>query len=140
MLRDHRRPVHQQQPSRYETSSGRPGASDYQTTYNSRLPIQQQYNIYQQDTEIGPYGNNPSQGGGTGAGLEEGFRRNDAADVAILGSGNFDVLKGGTFVDRDVLYYSDQNRRPNPNLDAGDNILYNFRDFADIKNELYQYK
>ena len=55
-------------------------------------------------------------------------------------SGNFDVLRGGTFYDRDVYYYSDQNQRPNPNVDGGDNILYNFRDFADIKNDLYQYR
>ena len=59
---------------------------------------------------------------------------------AVLGSGNFEVLKGGTFYDNDVYYHSEQNRRPRPNQNSGDNILYNFRDFADIKNDLYQYK
>ena len=58
---------------------------------------------------------------------------------AVLGSGNFEVLKGGTFYDSDVYYYGGDNRQPQ-SYNSADNILNNFRDFADIKNDLYRYK
>ena len=64
-----------------------------------------------------------------------GYQRG-AINNEILGSGNFEVIKGGTFYDADTYYYSTYNRRPQ----YGEELFENFRDFADIKNELYQYK
>lgn len=52
---------------------------------------------------------------------------------------NFDVVRGGTFYNCDVFYYRDQNPQLNPNVNVSDNIFYNFRGFADIKNDLYQF-
>ena len=54
----------------------------------------------------------------------------------ILGSGNFDVIKGGTFYDEDTYYYSTYNRRPQ----YGEQLFENFRDFADIKKDRYKYE
>ena len=51
----------------------------------------------------------------------------------ILGSGNFEVIKGGTFYDDDTYYYSTYNQRPQ----YGQQFFENFRDFADIKNDRY---
>merc|ERR1712029_52273 len=53
----------------------------------------------------------------------------------ILGSGNFEVIKGGTFYDDDTYYYSTYNSRPQ----YGEQLFENFRDFADIKNDRYRY-
>ena len=53
----------------------------------------------------------------------------------VLGSGNFDVIKGGTYYDEDTYYYSTYNRRPQ----YGEQLFENFRDFADIKNDRYRY-
>jgi len=52
----------------------------------------------------------------------------------ILGSGNFEVIKGGTFYDDDTYYYSTYNSRPQ----YGEQLFENFRDFADIKNDRYR--
>ena len=62
---------------------------------------------------------------------------NSAAAVnnEILGSGNFEVIKGGTYYDDDTYYYSTYNRRPQ----YGEQLFENFRDFADIKNDLTLY-
>ena len=79
---------------------------------------------------------------------------------SILGSGNFEILKGGTFYDKDdylrpyrwsVLYivaFSDwliicifsNNKPPRQNNYYGDNDIFsNFRDFADIKGDAKEY-
>ena len=52
----------------------------------------------------------------------------------ISGSGNFEVIKGGTFYDDDTYYYSTYNSRPQ----YGEQLFENFRDFADIKNDRYR--
>ena len=63
-----------------------------------------------------------------------GYQRG-AINNEILGSGNFEVIKGGTFYDPDTYYYSTYNRRPQ----YGEELFENFRDFADIKNDRYRY-
>jgi len=58
-------------------------------------------------------------------------------DNSILGSGNFEILKGGTFYDEDDYRrpYSN-NRPPQPyNYYGNNDIFHNFRDFADIKDD-----
>ena len=56
-----------------------------------------------------------------------------------LGSGNFDVIQGGTFYDAAEYYDEyDYNRQPQ-RYDGENNIENNFRDFADIKNDLVKY-
>ena len=59
----------------------------------------------------------------------------------VLGSGNFDVIQGGTFYDGAEAYYDEYNyNRPQPTrYDSENNIENNFRDFADIKNDLLKY-
>lgn len=59
----------------------------------------------------------------------------DIVNNEILGSGNFEVVKGGTFYDQDTYYYSTYNRRPQ----YGEQFFENFRDFADIKQDRYRY-
>lgn len=59
----------------------------------------------------------------------------DIVNNEILGSGNFEVVKGGTFYDQDTYYYSTYNRRPQ----YGEQLFENFRDFADIKQDRYRY-
>ncbi|XP_059088801.1 uncharacterized protein LOC131884923 [Tigriopus californicus] len=60
----------------------------------------------------------------------------DEKDNEILGSGNFEVIKGGTFFDEDTYHQSSYNRRPQPSQNG--NFLENFRDFADIKGDIYR--
>ena len=58
----------------------------------------------------------------------------------VLGSGNFEVIQGGTFFDDDESYYDEYDyRRPPSSYDSENNINNNFRDFADIKNDLLKY-
>ena len=58
----------------------------------------------------------------------------------VLGSGNFDVIQGGTFYDGDIYYDEYDYNRPQPTrYDSENNIENNFRDFADIKNDLLKY-
>merc|ERR1712029_10345 len=52
----------------------------------------------------------------------------------------FKKLKGGTFYERDVYYYSNQITHTNPNMNSGNSILYNFKNFAELQTDLYQYK
>ena len=79
-------------------------------------------------------------------------------DNSILGSGNFDILKGGTFYDKDDYlrpyryllnikqpqlsscenkYIFSNNRPPKQSTyyGGGNDIFSNFRDFADIKKD-----
>ena len=79
-------------------------------------------------------------------------------DNSILGSGNFDIIKGGTFYDKDdylrpyrydktkdgilinvlnVLFCFSNNRpaKHNSYYGGGNDIFSNFRDFADIKKD-----
>jgi hypothetical protein len=67
-----------------------------------------------------------SSNGGSGAFVDE-------RDNEILGSGNFEVIKGGTFYDPDTYYNTRYNSRPKQYY--GENFLENFRDFADIKGD-----
>ncbi len=60
-------------------------------------------------------------------------------DNEILGSGNFEVIKGGTFYDPETFYHSRYNGRPPPPPPSYDEDFFqNFRDFADIKGDLYR--
>lgn len=63
-------------------------------------------------------------------------------DNSILGSGNFEILKGGTFYDKDdYLRPYSNNKPPRHNSYYGDNDIFsNFRDFADIKGDAKEYK
>ena len=79
----------------------------------------------------------------SGAG-EESYKRvatsaavgGDDRDNEILGSGNFDVIKGGTFYDPGTYYNLRYNTRPKQHSGYGQgDFLDNFRDFADIKND-----
>jgi len=57
-------------------------------------------------------------------------------DNSLLGSGNFDVLKGGTFYDDDEHPSFYRNKyQTQEDYYADKNIFNNFRDFADIKGE-----
>jgi hypothetical protein len=58
-------------------------------------------------------------------------------DNSILGSGNFEILKGGTFYEEDDYRRPYSNNRPaQPYSYYGNNdIFHNFRDFADIKGD-----
>jgi len=60
---------------------------------------------------------------------------------SILGSGNFEILKGGTFYDKDdYLRPYSNNKPPRQNNYYGDNDIFsNFRDFADIKGDAKEY-
>lgn len=58
-------------------------------------------------------------------------------DNSILGSGNFEILKGGTFYDEDDYrrpYSNNQQAQPY-NFYGNKDIFHNFRDFADIKDD-----
>ena len=73
-------------------------------------------------------------------GGEENYKRvavSDDRDNEILGSGNFDVIKGGTFYDPGTYYNLRYNTRPKQHGGGGydADFLDNFRDFADIKND-----
>ena len=58
----------------------------------------------------------------------------------VLGSGNFDVIQGGTFYDGEAYYDEYNYNRPSSSgYDSENNIENNFRDFADIKNDLLKY-
>ena len=74
------------------------------------------------------------------SGGEENYKRvavSDDRDNEILGSGNFDVIKGGTFYDPGTYYNLRYNTRPKQHGGGGydADFLDNFRDFADIKND-----
>ncbi len=65
----------------------------------------------------------------------------EARDNEILGSGNFEIIKGGTFYDADTFYHTRYNSRPQDyyaDEEGGGDFFENFRDFADIKNDLYR--
>jgi len=58
-------------------------------------------------------------------------------DNSILGSGNFEILTGGTFYDEDDYrrpYSNNQAAQPYKYFGKND-IFHNFRDFADIKSD-----
>lgn len=66
-----------------------------------------------------------------------GYQQPGPEDNAILGSGNFDILKGGTFYDKNDYRssaFSHSSRPQSPSYGNND-IFHNFRDFADIKGE-----
>jgi len=59
-------------------------------------------------------------------------------DNSILGSGNFEILKGGTFYEEDDYRRPYSNNRPAQPYNYYGNsndIFHNFRDFADIKGD-----
>jgi len=58
-------------------------------------------------------------------------------DNSILGSGNFEILKGGTFYEEDDYRrpYSNNQAPPPYNYYGNSDIFHNFRDFADIKGD-----
>jgi len=58
-------------------------------------------------------------------------------DNSILGSGNFEILKGGTFYEEDDYRRPYSNNRPAQpyNYYGNNDIFHNFRDFADIKGD-----
>jgi len=68
------------------------------------------------------------------------YNGNGIEDNTILGSGNFEILKGGTFFDTDD-YRQPYSKRPQSYSYPGTNdIFHNFRDFADIKGERKRYQ
>ena len=114
--------------------SYRYGPSSYQS--------QQQF----RNTEFGSRGHHGGGGGGGDQQSVQSYQPNNnyknsgysslvdshSEDNEILGSGNFDVIKGGTFYDPDTYHhtrYNNYNPRPHYNAD----FFENFRDFADIK-------
>ena len=100
----------------------------YQDTYRRDPYTEQTIQSYPADNEY--YTDSFSGGiGGTGGGGYDGSVVNNE----LLGSGNFEVIKGGTFYDDDTYYYSTYNTRPQ----YGQQFFENFRDFADIKNDRY---
>jgi len=58
-------------------------------------------------------------------------------DNSILGSGNFEILKGGTFYEEEDYRRPYSNNRPAQpyNYYGNKDIFHNFRDFADIKGD-----
>ena len=83
------------------------------------------------------------------------FQQSPIVDNSILGSGNFEILKGGTFYDKNdyrqyrwwqvletnpaqtenLFFFSSHNTRPQGYGYGQNDIFHNFRDFADIKKE-----
>lgn len=63
--------------------------------------------------------------------------RYDVEDNEILGSGNFDIVKGGTFYQNNDFQYRFNSNKPTAAYDYYGNQDYfqNFRDFADIKGK-----
>lgn len=63
--------------------------------------------------------------------------RYDVEDNEILGSGNFDIVKGGTFYQNDDFQYRFNSNKPTAAYDYYGQADYfqNFRDFADIKGK-----
>lgn len=73
--------------------------------------------------------------------IENTFNTNVDQDNSILGSGNFEILKGGTFYDKDDYLRPYSNNKPpsHANYYGDNNIFTNFRDFADIKGDAKEY-
>jgi len=63
------------------------------------------------------------------------FQQTPIVDNSILGSGNFEILKGGTFYDKNDYRQYSHNTRPQSYGYGQNDIFHNFRDFADIKKE-----
>ena len=81
------------------------------------------------------------------------FQQTSIVDNSILGSGNFEILKGGTFYDKNdyrqyrwvenvgvkcatnLTSFFSHNTRPQSYGYGQNDIFHNFRDFADIKKE-----
>jgi len=63
------------------------------------------------------------------------FQHTPVVDNSILGSGNFEILKGGTFYDKNDYRQYSHNSRPQSYGYGQNDIFHNFRDFADIKKE-----
>ena len=82
------------------------------------------------------------------------FQQSPIVDNSILGSGNFEILKGGTFYDKndyrqyrwwqvletnpaqtENFFFFSHNTRPQGYGYGQNDIFHNFRDFADIKKE-----
>ena len=95
--------------------------NNYQDTYRRDPYTEQTIQTYPGDNDY--YAQDPFTG------------YDGAINNEILGSGNFEVIKGGTFYDDDTYYYSTYNQRPQ----YGQQFFENFRDFADIKNDRYNY-
>lgn len=100
----------------------------YQDTYRRDPYTEQTIQSYPADNEYYT-GGDPFSGVGVGGYDGSAVSVNNE----ILGSGNFEVIKGGTFYDDDTYYYSTYNSRPQ----YGQQFFENFRDFADIKNDRY---
>ena len=115
-------------------------AGNYQSyTQQPVQPVQQQQpNRYLQQYHRDPYPQQSIQSYPEDGGYapEAVYNKYDVAQNEILGSGNFEVIQGGTFYDDDTYYHANSNRKPYNNNKG--NFLENFRDFADIKGE-YEY-
>ena len=116
-----------------------PGYGQRQRPYKSG-----NYQNYQQQpaSRYQQYNRDPSPQQSVQSYPEEGYypdnvyNKYDVVQNEILGSGNFEVIQGGTFYDEDTYYHAHNNRKPYNKGNA--NFLENFRDFADIKGE-YEY-
>ena len=128
-------PVNRYQGSDRVSSHGGSGDSYHRDPY----PQQSIQDRYHGSSNNDRYGNSFQQT----AGIDERYLEEHNE---VLGSGNFEVIQGGTFYDGNEHYYDDydyggsnSDRRPPNTYDSEDNILLNFRDFADIKNDLLKY-
>lgn len=139
---NYRRPHNQYKRPAVESSWGQ---RQRPLTRNRGGSVRNQGNKYHRD----PYPQQSIQDRYPGSGKErygnEFYNTNDPSVYLeehneVLGSGNFDVIQGGTFYDGGEAYYDeyDYNQRPQ-RYDGENNIENNFRDFADIKNDLLKY-
>ena len=113
-------------PRNYEN-----GQTNYENSGGGMYYGQRNRDPYTEQTiQVVPVDNNDYYNSDPYSGYQRGAINNE-----ILGSGNFEVIKGGTFYDADTYYYSTYNRRPQ----YGQELFENFRDFADIKNDRYRY-
>ena len=141
----HERPFQQPAPQKYTPSSYHQQSLNGFSIYNShnKHPHSPAHGYSTSSKHREPYPQSsvqsfPNKGFERKSKLNTQQALQEERDNEILGSGNFEIIRGGTFFDEDTYYYSQ--RRPNNNYyekNSGD-IFENFRDFADIKGDVYR--
>jgi len=140
-----RRPLLQQYVQReYDTKSRRPGTGAHFRGLGIGNYHRQTLGLARPGRHRDPYPQPSIQGYGSDDEEESApFGRGlfaDDRDNEILGSGNFEVIRGGTFYDSDTYLPSRPSYGGGGGGNNGGDFFENFRDFADIKNEAYRYK